>query len=557
MSADQDVEPGGAPVSGPGSGAPARRSGELTFVELLRWTWRQLTSMRTALVLLLLVALAAIPGSVVPQDNVDAFEVGKWKEDHPGLTPYYEKLGLFSVYDSPWFAATYILLMVSLVGCILPRIRVYATAVRARPPKAPRNLSRLPEHAAYETDESPQQAADRIAAALRRRRYRVVDTDEDRSGDRTVAAERGYLREAGNLLFHVSVLVVLVGFGTGSLFGYQGGAIVLVGNGFSNTLTQYDDFDPGSLWTSDELVPFAFDVEDFDIEWYDDATEPAFGQARSFVSHLRYTEEPGGEEKSYDLKVNHPLSIGDTDVFLIGHGYAPVITVRDPDGNVAYSGPTIFLPTDLSFRSFGVVKVPDGLPQQVGLEGEFYPSYGFDPDTGPYSYFGDAENPAISMTVWTGDLGMDDGISQSVYALDKDGLENLVRPDGVQERVDLEVGETTELPDGLGSVTLEGFERWNRVQISQTPGKLVALSGVVLALVGLLGSLFIRPRRIWVRTRERGDGTGAVVEIGLLDRSTGAGGGEEELQGILDEVHGAALAGPDDGRPGAAEKEKS
>lgn len=563
------LDPGAAPVSGPGSGEPTRRSGELTFVELLRWGWRQLTSMRTALILLLLAALAAIPGSIVPQANVDAFEVSQWQAAHPDLTPIYEKLGLFSVYDSPWFSAIYLLLMVSLIGCILPRLGVYAKAVRARPPKAPRNLARLPEHATYRTEESPQDAGAALAAALRRRRYRVVDTDTDRTGDVIVAAERGYLREAGNLLFHCSVLIVLVGFALGSLFGYQGGVIVMVGGGFSNNLTQYDDFDPGSLWASEDVDPFSFDVTDFDIEWYDDATEPAFGQARSFVSHLEYTEEVGGEVKDYDLRVNHPLKIGDTNVFLIGHGYAPVITVRDPAGEIVYTGPTIFLPTDLSFASFGVVKVADGLERQVGLEGEFYPSYGFDMETGPYSYYGDAENPAISMTIWSGDLSIDNGDPQSVYALNKDGLTQEVGEDGQPLRVDLQMGESTDLPDGLGTVTLEGYERWNRVQISQTPGMFIALSGVILALIGLLGSLFIRPRRIWVRAHagpplnaaEGGSGAtdparSTVVTIGVLDRSSGAGGGEEELQGILDEVCGVA-ADPGEERPGAAEKENA
>lgn len=561
-SEDAGLDPGAAPTRGPGSGEPPRRSGELTFLELLRWGWRQLTSMRTALILLLLAALAAIPGSVVPQANVDAFEVSQWKRAHPDLTPIYEKLGLFSVYDSPWFAAIYLLLMISLVGCILPRIRVYAKAVRARPPRTPRNLTRLPDHATYRTSETPEAAGKALAAALRRRRYRVVDTDTDPSGDVVVAAERGYLREAGNLLFHVSVLVVLTGFAIGSLFGYQGGVIVMAGGGFANNLTQYDDFDPGSMWDADDLDPFAFDIADFDIEWYDDMTEPAFGQARSFVSHLEYTEEVGGETKEYDLRVNHPLKIGDTNIFLIGHGYAPVITVRNPEGEVVFTGPSIFLPTDLSFASFGVVKVADGLDTQVGLEGEFYPSYGFDMETGPYSYFGDAENPAISMTIWTGDLSIDAGDAQSVYALDKDQLTQAVGENGVPLRVDLQMGETTDLPDGLGTVTLEGYERWNRVQISQTPGMYIALSGVILALIGLLGSLFIRPRRIWVRVRAAGAGEESIVEIGVLDRSTGAGGAEEALQGILDEVRGPD-AGPDTGpgkgpgnvRPNAAEKE--
>src|SRR5262245_336184 len=82
----------------------------LTPLELLRWAWRQLTSMRTALVLLFLLALAAVPGSVIPQSNIDAFGVAKWQEAHPHLTPIYQRLGLFSVYNSFWFSAVYILL---------------------------------------------------------------------------------------------------------------------------------------------------------------------------------------------------------------------------------------------------------------------------------------------------------------------------------------------------------------------------------------------------------------------------------------------------------------
>ncbi|MFC6288000.1 cytochrome c biogenesis protein ResB [Nocardioides sp. GCM10027113] len=539
-------------------GDEERRPGELTFGELLRWSWRQLTSMRTALILLLLLALAAIPGSVVPQQDVDALETSRWQEAHPKLTPIYEKLGLFSVYDSPWFSAIYILLMVSLVGCIIPRSFVYWRALRARPPRAPRHLTRLPDHATYTTDATPEEVLDRAREVLRRRRYRVAVDD-----DGAVTAERGYLREAGNLLFHLSVLVVLVGFAMGSLFGYRGGVILVVGNGFANNLTQYDDFVPGSLFQPDVMEPFAFDIEDFDIEWLREG--PARGQARSFVSHLTYTEAPGAPEQEYDLRVNHPLAIGDTEIFLIGHGYAPVITVRDGNGDVAYSGPTVFLPTDGTFRSFGVVKAPDARPQQIGLEGEFYPTFAFTQETGPFSAFGDNLNPAVSMLVYAGDLGMDDGPAQSVYGLDKSGTELVEKADGSMFRVDLAPGQEVTLPDGLGSVSFDGVERWNKLQISRTPGKFIALAGVVLALVGLLGSLFIRPRRVWVRARPRvdaavgadghtgegapGSGTGGtLVEVAGLDRS-GGGDVPAELEEIV-----AALRAAEGGRGAAVEK---
>ena len=509
-----------------------RTPGELTFAETLRWAWRQLTSMRTALILLLLLALAAIPGSVIPQEDVDSLKTARWQEAHPDLTPVYEKLGLFSVYDSPWFSAIYLLLMVSLVGCIVPRTFVYAKAIRAQPPAAPRNLSRLPDHTSYEADDGRDEVLVRARSALSGRGYRVRPSTGE--PDDAVSAERGYLREVGNLLFHVSVVIVLVGFAVGGLFGYRGGVILVVGNGFSNNLTQYDDFVPGSLFDAGDMEPFSFDVERFDVEWLTEG--PSKGQARGFTSQLSYQTSPGSRTRDYELKVNHPLTIGDTDVFLIGHGYAPVITIRDGNGDVAYSGPTIFLPSDGTFRSFGVVKAPDARPTQVGLEGEFYPTYAFSKETGPFSAFGNAVNPAVSMLVYAGDLGMDDGSEQSVYALDKANAELVRKPDGSMFRVDLQPGERMRLPEGLGTVSFDGLERWNKIQISQTPGKWVALSGVVLALVGLLGSLFIRPRRVWVRARQVDGRT--VVEVAGLDRS-GGGDVAAELDEIVEALTGS------------------
>ncbi len=493
---------------------------ELTARELARWSWRQVTSMRTALVLLLLLALASIPGSVIPQDNIDSLAVSQWRDNHPRLAPIWDRLDLFDVYGSVWFSAIYILLMISLVGCIIPRLFVYARALRAKPPRAPRNLSRLPESTSYTTDEDPDVVLARAAETLRARRFRI-----DRGTD-AVAAERGHLREAGNLLFHLAVIVVLVGVAAGSLFGYKGGVILLNGDdyGFSNNLTQYDDFAPGALFDPDVMEPFSFSITDFDVDWLTEGERA--GMAREFVATLDYQTEPGGETETYDLKVNHPLTIGGTDVFLIGHGYAPVITIRDGEGEVTKSGPVVFLPTNAqTFESFGVVKAPFARPQQIGLEGAFYPTFamGRDADgnlTMPSSIFGALGDPLISMSLWTGDLGLQDGSASSVYVLDKAGATQVMKPNGQPFRMDLRPGESVDLPDGLGSVTFEGVERWNKIQISRTPGKLVALAGVVLALLGLLASLFVRPRRLWVRARRQDDGT-TLVELARLDRSSG------------------------------------
>ena len=494
-------------------------------LELARWTWRQLTSMRTALILLFLLALAAIPGSVVPQTAVDSVRASRWREQHPTLTPIYDRLGLFSVYNSVWFSAIYILLMVSLVGCIVPRLRVYWRGLRSQPPAAPKNLARMPQHHGFETDEEPDAVLERARATLRKRRFRVSVRESD------VGAERGYLREAGNLMFHLSVLIVLVGFAVGGLFGFKGGVIVVTRDGFANTLSQYDDFRAGTFFTATDLKPFDFTVNDFDVNFITKGREQ--GMANKFVADLTYRTAPGADERDRKISVNHPLQIDGTDIFLLSHGYAPHITVRNTDGTVAFSGPVVFLPEDSTFRSFGVVKVTDpsqaGGNQQIGLEGEFYPTYAFTDATGPFSAFPDDKNPALSMLAFAGNLGLDDGVPQSVYVLDKKAMKPVLKPDGKPMRIDLSLGRTARLPDGLGSVTFDGVSRYVKLQVSHTPGQKIALAGVILALIGLLASLFIRPRRIWVRARREGGRT--LVDVAGLDRSAGG-----DLSGELEEI---------------------
>jgi cytochrome c biogenesis protein len=513
----------------PTAPAPERRSGELTPRELLRWTWRQLTSMRIALILLLLLALAAVPGSLVPQERVDALKAGEWKKAHETLAPIYEKLGIFNVYGSPWFAAIYILLVVSLLGCIVPRTFVYARGLRAQPPPAPRNLSRMPSHASYGTSEPADVVLERVRTLLRKKRYRLR---RDPGDGITVSAERGYLRELGNLVFHLAVLVVLVGFATGTLFGFKGGVILVQGQPFANNLTQYDDFVPGSLFDPDGMDPFSFTVHTFDVDWL-----PS-GMARGFDADLSYTEKPGGSEKQYDLRVNHPLTIGGTELFLIGHGYAPVVTVRDGEGNVAASGPVVFLPMGQDLFSFGVIKAPDAQPGQIGLEGYFYPTFA-NVDGTPVNLGGNDLNPLLSLNVYTGDLNLDSGAAQSVYTLDKSKATAVMGEEGKPLRLSLAPGDTVQLPHGLGSVTFDKVVSWQRIQISHTPGKDIALLGVVLALLGLMGSLFILSRRVWLRVTEGDDGT--LVEIAALDRSGGA-----DTDAVLSSLVADLQTGPPD-----------
>ena len=110
--------------------------------ELVSWArffWTTLTSMRTALILLFILGLAAIPGSLLPQRPTNPSGVRNWLAANPGWA-WIDRLGAFDVFGSAWFAAIYLLLFVSLIGCILPRTAQFAKALRAQPSPPPGRL---------------------------------------------------------------------------------------------------------------------------------------------------------------------------------------------------------------------------------------------------------------------------------------------------------------------------------------------------------------------------------------------------------------------------------
>ncbi|WP_406494564.1 cytochrome c biogenesis protein ResB [Streptomyces sp. NBC_01604] len=503
-----------------------------------RWFWRQLTSMRVALLLLLLLSLGAIPGSLIPQSGTDETKVADFRNAHPTLGDVYDKLGLFHVYSSVWFSAIYILLFISLIGCIVPRTWQFVGQLRGRPPGAPRRMTRLPAYTTWRTEAEPEQVREAALALLKKRRFRA-----HLAGD-AVAAEKGYLREVGNLAFHIALIVMLTAFAWGQLFKMEGNKLIVEGDGFSNTITQYDDFKSGNLFSQDSLDPFSFVLDDFTGTY--EPSGPNKGTPRTYQATLDYSVGAYGKDEKTTVKVNEPLTIGDSKVYLTAHGYAPVITVRDGKGNVVYSQAVPLLPLDSNVTSSGAIKVMDGYrnakgaKEQLGFQAFFLPTYG-GANSAVVSQFPALNNPVLNLEAYHGDLGVDAGIPQSVYQLDKTHLKEFKNSKGTQLRENLKPGETMQLPDGAGSVTYEGTKEWANFQITRQPGSGWALGGSVAAIFGLAGSLFIQRRRVWVRAVKGDDGV-TVVEMAGLGRSESAKVPEElgDLAGILyDQAPGA------------------
>ncbi len=496
----------------------------------LRFAWRQLTSMRTALFLLLLLAVGAVPGSIWPQRGIDAARTADYIAQHPTLGPWLDRLGFFEVYASPWFAAIYLLLFISLVGCVLPRTRVHFRAMRSQPPRTPARLERLAAHGTVEVGGTPEEALAAAEAALRGKRFRVARHED------SVSSERGYLKETGNLVFHLALIFVIIGVAIGHLFGWKGDVIVPVGQGFANTLSRYDTFSPGPWVDADDLSPFSLTLDRLDATFEESVTgRGQFGQPRDFTAHVTATDEPGAAPRQETVKVNHPLEMDGASAFLLGNGYAPVITVRDKDGNIVYRDATPFLAQDNNYKSVGAIKVTGATPQQLGFFGLFLPTAIISEESGPSSVFPDAKKPALALGLYEGDL-FPEGRPQSVYTLDTEKLTQIKNEQGTDVlRIWLEPGQTFKLPGDRGSITFDSVERFAGLSIRSDPGKGLTLVSALLALAGLIASLVIRRRRVFVRVSPGSEAGRTVVSVGGMakdDDDTLA----EAVEEILDAV---------------------
>lgn len=536
--------------SRPAASADGVTQPPLGFVGWLRWMWRQLTSMRTALFLLLLLAIAAVPGSLVPQRGADPNGVTQYFANNPDLAPALDKIQAFDVYSSAWFSAIYLLLFVSLIGCVIPRTRHHLQALLAKPPKTPARLARL---AGFTTRDAPvcTDAAAAVASArglLKSGGYRVALFESGR--EVSVSAERGYRRETGNLVFHVALIGILIVSGFGSGFGFSGQRVLVEGQTFVNTLLAYDSFNPGRFFDDDSLDPYTLALDSFDVE-YETQNLKAYGLPVDYAAGVTVTPRDRPAQ-SDEVKVNVPLRAGGTDIFLLGNGYAPTITVKDPSGTVVFTDSIPFLPQDSNLTSLGVVKVPDGFKKQLGMIGFFYPTQAEAKSGAYFSSYPDLEYPLLTLNVFSGDLGLDKGVPASAYALKTDKMTQLTGGDTGAKSLELKPGEMRQLPDGLGTVSFEDAApgakagdfsgsvlRFASFDVNNDPAQGWVLLFSVLALLGLLTSLFIPRRRVWVKAIRREDGSVCLEYAGL---ARGDDPALEAAVSTLADRHSAALA---------------
>lgn len=501
----------------------------LGVIGWVRWSWRQLRSMRTALLLLLLLALAAVPGSLFPQRSSDPNGVVQYFKSNPSGAKTIDALQLFNVYTSVWFSAIYLLLSISLIGCVIPRTRHHWIALRQSPPRTPRNMARLPAYerrtftlAQNEVEPiATIRAAERILRAQRYRTRLYENVDSTEGVDTvSVSAERGYLRETGNLVFHLALIGILLTVAIGGGFTYTGQRVVVEGQTFVNTRSAYDSFTPGRFFNDSQLEPYSLTLNAFSITYVED-NPSTLGFITDYTASVSTQEQNATQGVRSEVRVNEPLTIDSTQVYLLGNGYAPEIVVKNPAGEVVFTDTIPFLPQDTNLTSLGVIKVPDGLAEQVGMIGFFYPTKAASASGAFASIYPDLQNPVLTLNVYTGDLGLSNGDPKSVYALDTSKMTQIAGRGTANSAIEIRPGESAQLPDGLGSVEFLDTKRFASFDISHDPTKGFMLFFAITVIAGLAAAFFVPRRRVWVRaTRDSG---GLTVEYGALSRGDDPG----------------------------------
>ncbi len=497
----------------------------MTLRQSLALVWRTLRSMRTALMLLLMLAALAIAGSLVPQAGVADARIASIFRDHPLRAEIYRRIGLFDVYGSWWFTLIYTLLLVSLAACLLPRTRALVRNLVTRPAQA-RELDSMRHYAERTVPADPARAISGARRVLRRRLFRV---SQENGGQQALAADKGLAREAGSLLFHWSFFLILVGIIYGKGTGFTGQAVIVEGQTWTEAHANYDGVIHEGRFFDDHHTGVQIHVDSFTA-----AYRPS-GEPRDFVTRAELLDPQGRPVKTVDIRVNHPAEIDGVKFYQFGYGWAPVIDVR-LGGTLIASGPLVFqqdVPpkgvSQLSLPWHGVVKLPSLLPQ-VGIRFDLWPDsralFAL-LETGRALPMLNEFDPVLTYTAYRGDLHAE--LLQGVSQLDTSGMAKWKT--GI-----LSAGRTVDLGHGL-TVSFPDLKQYTVLQVSRDRGLWIMLLAAVLILVGLLPALYTSRRKLWVKAEP--EGTGTVLKVGgfALQRK---GQFEEEFSRLVEELSRAA-----------------
>ncbi len=478
-------------------------------VESVKMGWRWLIRMKTALILLGILAIQTAIATAVPQEPNVRSTVEAWRagEEGPGVavSRVLDAIGAYDVYGSALFLALLMLLFLSLTACLIPRIRAWVRLVRHSQPPLIRRVGAHDRVERFETGRSAGEVRAAAAELLEQNNWRTrTHEGEDTPGSPgpQVAAEKGlWSREGGSLLFHLSFYVLLAAIVFGQLLTFEGQVGVVEGErGFTDTEVAYWNYQPGRWFGPEQHTGWQMQLDAFEVDWVRDPGAPGAGQPTTFRSAVTLTDGQGEMEQAV-IEGNAPHTIDGFKIHQLDWGYAARVVI-EVDGEVVHDDFLTLIAMDVAgFR--GAAKAPAADPD-VGLDLILYP-YAPDNEGGEPIPTGAPwdDEPLLIVSQHRGDLQLG-ATQQSIVELDTSQLE-------LEGGRLMRLGDTGQIEDV--TISFPELRRWVGFQVSTRPQIPWLLFGSALLVAGLFPALYAYRRRLWVVATPSEDGTRTLVRV--------------------------------------------
>jgi cytochrome c biogenesis protein len=423
----------------------------LSFRELPRNIWQTLSSIKTGVVLIILVVILSAAGTVIlqrPMTDADDMQ----RAYSPQMLRILDAAGLTDVFHTRWFVSLLILVSFSIIAASVQRFP-NAWRYYARPYKSPDDTFRraLPTKAQIPiTDEERGlSAAERALDEMGFRPERMV-----RRRGFSLFAERHRISEMAVYIVHTSLLLIFLGGIVDALYGWRGFLMLTPGSESAQVSVRN-----GTVRT----LPFSIRCDGTGEETYSDGTPKRWWSKLAIV-------ENGREVTRKEIVVNDPLLFGGVRFYQASYGSTgkldhvlltatPSTGTTRPSQEISLApGQTITLDSDTS------VELAEFIPDYVVQDGHVY------------ARSRDVVNPAVHMVVTSRKTNR----NVNVWLPEIPGIAENVASSYVFDPKDLKMSYYTGL------------------QVSHEPGQWAVWSGVILMGLGLTCVFYVVHMRLWV-----------------------------------------------------------
>jgi cytochrome c biogenesis protein len=448
--------------------------------------WSFFSSIQLTITLLAIIAFISIIGTIIPQQEGAGESV---RQMSPGLVSFLRTMQVFDLYHSVWFFLLMGLLSLNLIICSLNRFPIAWRRFRTKPSPGEANIFRDIDQERIIRTKKDQETVSELAYHVMKARFRRTQR-QGSDGGTHLCGDKGRIAYLGVYGVHLSILLLIAGAVTGSLFGIEG----------------YVNISEGETANAIELrggkgtqpLPFSVRCDRFTIDFYENGAPKMYRSDLTFLKNDRIAYQG-------PLLVNHPISFEGLRFYQASYG-------QTPEGKAALSfSKGGEKDQDRAVAAGDVFDIPDGAGKVHVLRIE--------------------ENlmqmgPAVKLSIKS---PKGEAIFWIFRHIDKIKEMN----PGIIQQVPL-------FNPGLFQpyiFKMKGMEEkyYTGLQIARDPGVPLVIAAAVLMILGLMVAFFSSHRQIWIRI----DQQGGCTRLSIAGRThKNAVGLERDIKHLLAELRG-------------------